>query len=202
MKKLSSFSQFIGESNTTMGKRFLRNFVDNRIQMGIDAKYEFKMNYPYLADDAQRLFEEFVKIDDLLGFYNEVVEYKDKCPQICENNSSEAVKLINDNDIGVFDLLNNEGGYVAEDKYLTVIDGVVVTFNDDELPTNNRGFLEFFFYDLLLMGNDFYWFMSVFHFDDGLDKETNWNKMKTYYITRPFFDIMYDMYQKIEHYND
>lgn len=198
MKKLSSFSQFIGESNTTMGKRFLRNFVDNRIQMGIDAKYEFKMNYPYLADDAQRLFEEFVKIDDLLDFYNEVVEYKDKCPQICENNSSEAVKLINDNGIGVFDLLNNEGGYNAEDKYLTVIDGVVVTFNDDELPTNNREFLRFFFYELLDLCDDFYFFLSKFHFDENLDKETNWNNIKSYYITRPFFDIMYDMYVKMK----
>lgn len=198
MKKLSSFSQFIGESNTTTGKRFLRNFVDNRIQMGIDAKYDFKMNYPYLADDAQRLFEEFVKIDDLLDFYNEVVEYKDKCPKICENNSSEAVKLINDNGIGVFDLLNNEGGYDAEDKYLTVIDGVVVTFNDDELPTNNREFLRFFFYELLELCDDFYFFLSKFHFDENLDKETNWNNIKSYYITRPFFDIMYDMYVKMK----
>lgn len=198
MKKLSSFSQFIGESNTTMGKRFLRNFVDNRIQMGIDAKYEFKMNYPYLANDAQRLFEEFVKIDDLLGFYNEVVEYKDNCPQICENNSSEAVKLINDNGIGVFDLLNNEGGYNAEDKYLTVIDGVVITFNEDELPTNNREFLRFFFYELLELCDDFYLFLSKFHFDENLDKETNWNNIKSYYITRPFFDIMYDMYVKMK----
>ena len=198
MKKLSSFSQFIGEINTTMGKRFLRNFVDNRIQMGIDAKYEFKMNYPYLAVDAQRLFEEFVKIDDLLGLYNEVVEYKDKCPQICENNSSEAVKLINDNGIGVFDLLNNKGGYNAEDKYLTVIDGVVVTFNDDELPTNNREFLRFFFYKLLELCDDFYFFLSKFHFNENLDKETNWNNIKSYYITRPFFDIMYDMYVKMK----
>ena len=197
MKKLSSFSQFIGESNTTKNK-FLENFVDDCIQSGVEAMYEFRRNYPYLVDDAERLFEEFVKIDDLLDFYNEVVEYKDKCPKICENNSSEAVKLINDNEIGVFDLLNNDGDYDAEDRYLTVVDGVVVTFNDDELPTNNREFLRFFFYELLELSDDFYWFLSSFHYKEDLDKETNWNNIKSYYITRPFFDIMYDMFVKMK----
>jgi hypothetical protein len=197
MKKLSSFSQFIGESNTTKNI-FLEKFVDDCIEKGMEAKYEFKGEYPYLSEDSDRLFEEFVKIKGLLDFYNEFVEYNSQYNQILENNTREAAKLVKNNDVGVFDLLNNDGDYKHDDKYLTVVDGVVISFNDDELPTNNRGFLEFFFYDLLLMSNDFYWFMSVFHFDDGFDKETNWNRMKTYYITRPFFDIMYDMYVKMK----
>lgn len=201
MKKLSSFSQFVIENNINEN-RFLKNFIDSCTQKGTDAKYKFKRKYPYLSEDAYRLFEEFTKINGLLDFYNEFVEYNTYYNRILKNNTEEAAELVKDNDIGVFELLNNIGGYSQDDKYLTVINKVVVTLNDDELPTKNRGFLEFFFYDLLLMGNDFYWFMSVFHFDDGLDKEANWNKMKTYYITRPFFDIMYDMYQKIEHHND
>lgn len=201
MKKLSNFKQFIKENSSIQHNVYLDNFVNSCVKKGIESKREFENKYPYLVEDANMLFEEFVKIDDLLDFYNEVVEYSDYSP-ILKNNTKESMRLVKDKVDDVFSLLNNEGGYLQSDKYVTVVNGVVVSLNDDELPTSNRGFLEFFLYNLLDMCGDFYYFMSVFHFDDGLDKETNWNKMKTYYITRPFFDIMYDMYQKIEHYND
>ena len=46
----------------------MKKFVDDCIQKGIEAKYEFKSEYPYLSEDADRLFEEFTKINGLLDF--------------------------------------------------------------------------------------------------------------------------------------
>ena len=195
MKNIKTYEQFIGESKS--GVYTIEDCIQEKSLKGLKIEKEFIANHEYLADDANKLFDEIMKMTrkDRLEFYNQVSRPSDK---IYENRTSEAAEFISGTSEGsVFNLLNNQCAYNTLDKYIMVVDNKgVVSFGEDELPTDNVEYMkEFYYHDLGLSTGDVLTFSGMFGYNDKLGMEENWDIMKNGWCNEEMFKALYNLYK-------
>jgi hypothetical protein len=196
MKNIKTYEQFIGESKS--GLYTIEDYIQENAIRGIKSERKFIENNGYLAEDANFLFGEIMKMprEDRLAFYNQTAGPEH---MIYENRTGEAAEFISGtNEGGVFELLNNQCRYSIHDKYVMVIGKRgVVSFGEDLLPTDSVEYMKEFYYSTLgLSSGDILSFASAFGYDDKLGMEENWSSMKHGWCDRGMFETLYNMYRK------
>lgn len=195
MKNIKTYEQFIGESKS--GPYTIEDYIQENAMRGIKSERRFIENNGYLAEDANFLFGEMMKMprEDRLAFYNQTAGPEH---MIYENRTDEAAEFISGTNEGdVFELLNNQCRYSIHDKYVMVVKQGVVSFGEDLLPTDSVEYMKEFYYSTLgLSDGDILSFAGMFGYDEKLDMEENRNKMKNGWCNEEMFKTLYDMYRK------
>lgn len=192
MEKIKTYESFVTEGKSSA----LSGFIREKAARGAELKAEFADKHGYLKEDADKLAGEIAKMElsDLQDFYNERTP---DC-KILENRTDESEEYVKEFNIGVFDLLNNEGKYDMYDAYVMVVHGkIVVSFGTSDHPLKDRKYVDWFVYDLLeVASGDMENVACNFGYDPDLDEEENRRRMEKGYCTPEMFETVKSMYDK------
>ncbi len=166
----------------------------------------------YLGDYVNKLIAEIRSLpgDVFFRLYTECCDESESMVFFM-NNSKEFVDEVEyrceSGDIKCQSVLYNKGSWNVNDKYAAFVypewsDHWITSFNDDNMPTENDDFMEYFVYIVIDM-NDWDDRLRKFGFDYLLSFEENKRRvMSEYGYPESMIDLVHEMYCKYcEHYD-
>lgn len=166
----------------------------------------------YLEDDVKKLIAEIrgLPVDAFMDFYSD--SYDSDNIMLFYNNSDDFFEAVNDGterrNVKGMSLLYNTGSWKSDDKYGAIVytnsgftKMYVCSFNDENFPTKNDEFMDYFLYIAIDM-NGWDAYMSKFGFDYKLGFDENKRKiMAEYDYPESMIDLVYGMYLKYHDHN-